>query len=163
MILALITAAVMLAESISAPAQPMFSVSDDVAAAVHDIRADFGGDVHPESYGGFYYADNRQTVVLCCTGETKEYTELSREHPCVRLEQVNYSLNELYRFLPSAEELLAQMGLGESSVCVSEEHNALFVELPDGQHTLENICAVRRAAGELPLVFGVRRHTAVLL
>ncbi len=161
--MALITAAMMIAESISAPAQPMFSVSDDVAAAVHDIRDDFGGEVHHESYGGFYYANDRQTVVLCCTNETKEYTELSREHPCIRLKQVNYSFNELYRLLPLAEELLVQMGLGGSSVYVSEEHNAIFVELPEGQHTLENICSIRRAAGELPLVFGARRHTAVLL
>lgn len=68
--------------------------------AYHDLMNSFSAAeddscYYPDNFGGTYFDDKGNLVILYTTSSANEYEKLYREYPTIEFKQVKYSINEL--------------------------------------------------------------------
>ena len=153
MIIAFLTALSMLCDSFVY--DKINSIPEEIGKARHAVIEEFERDGYAEDYGGHYVEGGRIAVVVCLTGEADGYASLAQQYPCISFRQVQYSYEELLEYLRRFDEEVAPLlkDIDDLSAQISEQYNCIALSIPKEQHTLENVCRIREAAGDIPIVF----------
>lgn len=129
---------------------------DDIAAARSDVRKLFEKDYkdYPDFYAGNYMTKDKEWLVVQFTiDDTSEYEYLLEEHPCIKFNKVQYSLDELWDMFFEFNERDYNGQLPEIGfyATVSEEFNCLEVTVYPEDYTEENIGLLEAALSEFPI------------
>lgn len=141
---------------------------DDIAAARSDVRKLFEQDRKdfPDFYAGNYMTKDKECLVVqVTTDEMSEYDYLLEEHPCIRFNKVQYSLDELWEMYFEFEERDYSGQIPEIGfyATVSEEFNCLEVTVDPEDYTEENIGILEAALSEFPIKIVKQSDNFVLL
>ncbi len=141
---------------------------DDIAAARSDVRKLFEQDYkdHPDFYAGNYMTKDKEwLVVQFTTDDTSEYDYLLEEHPCIKFNKVQYSLDELWEMDFDFEErdYYAQLPEIGFYATVSVEFNCLEVTVYPEDYTEENIGILEAALSDFPIRIVEQSGNFVLL